>query len=56
MMDALNMPDLTALFLVTTFGLATAFVWMFYELERHAARRRPRPLAVPRWPDEIDRP
>lgn len=36
------MPDLTVLFLATVACLATAFVWMFCELERYFDRRRAR--------------
>ncbi|HEY8333435.1 MAG TPA: hypothetical protein VIQ05_06545 [Tardiphaga sp.] len=52
MLDAVNIPDLTLLFLATIFGLATAFVWMFCELERLAARRRARLTVVGRAPPD----
>lgn len=41
------MPDLTALLVATVACLATAFVWMFCELERYFARRRTK-LAIAR--------
>jgi flavin reductase (DIM6/NTAB) family NADH-FMN oxidoreductase RutF len=41
------MPDLTVLLLVTVTCLATAFVWMFCELERYFDRRRHK-LAIAR--------
>ncbi|MDB5564412.1 MAG: hypothetical protein JWP84_978 [Tardiphaga sp.] len=36
----LDAPHLTLLFLGTVFCLATAFVWMFIEFERHIGKRR----------------
>jgi hypothetical protein len=42
MLDAMNIPALTLLFLATVFGLATAFIWMFCQLERRAVRWRAR--------------
>jgi hypothetical protein len=53
MMDAVNIPQLTLLFLATIFGLATAFIWMFCELERHIARRRAMFVHMP--PDKSHR-
>jgi hypothetical protein len=41
------MPDLTVLLVVTIVCLASAFVWMFCELERYFGRRRTR-LAIAR--------
>ncbi len=52
-MDVVNLPELTLLFLATIFGLATAFIWMFYELERRIARRRA--LVVHTRPDKPHR-
>jgi sensor domain CHASE-containing protein len=48
MMNAMNIRDLTLLFLLTIFALAAAFVWMFCEAERHAGRRRARMAPVSR--------
>jgi hypothetical protein len=53
MLDAVNIPELTLLFLATIFGLATAFIWMFCELERRAARRRALIVRAP--PDKSHR-
>ncbi|WP_445489002.1 hypothetical protein [Rhodopseudomonas sp. RCAM05734] len=49
----MNLPELTLLFLATIFGLATAFIWMFCELDRHVARRRALVLRTP--PDKSHR-
>jgi hypothetical protein len=35
----LDISHLTLLFVVTVFGLATAFVWMFCEFERQFGKR-----------------
>ncbi len=35
----LDAPHLTLLFLTTVFALATAFVWMFCEVERRFGKR-----------------
>lgn len=46
-MNTLDAPHLTWLFLATIAALATAFVWMFCEVERRFGRRL-NPLAMAR--------
>lgn len=36
---SLDIPHLTLVFVVTVFALATAFVWMFCEVERRIGKR-----------------
>ncbi|MEH2478527.1 hypothetical protein V1282_001884 [Nitrobacteraceae bacterium AZCC 2146] len=48
MLMTLDAPHLTLLFLVTVFGLAAAFVWLFCEFERHIGKRRA-PTALARF-------
>ena len=40
MLMDITIPDLTLLFLGTVFCLGTAFVWLFFELERSGGRRK----------------
>jgi hypothetical protein len=40
MLNMLTAPALTLMFLVVVVGLGTAFVWMFWEIERTMSRLR----------------
>ena len=40
MLNMLTAPELTLMFLIVVVGLGTAFVWMFWEIERMSRLRR----------------
>jgi hypothetical protein len=40
MLNMLTAPELTLMFLIVVIGLGSAFVWMFWEIERTMSRLR----------------
>jgi hypothetical protein len=40
MLNMLTAPELTLMFLMVVIGLGSAFVWMFWEIERTMSRLR----------------